>query len=246
MSCNFYAQVAELVDALDSKSSVGNIVRVQVPPWAPYNMQILIDNLLEIILSWGYLGIFVAMAIESSFIPLPAELIITPAAYLAYQGKMNIYLIVVFGVLGSLVGALFNYFIAHFLGKKLIYALVDKPWARFFLLNRESLAKSEGYFLKYGEVSTFIGRMIPVVRHLISLPAGFVGMNLISFSIYTILGASISLSMLAALGYFFGENQALLESYYHEITIGIIALVVLAVVVVLLKKLVASRRVSVE
>ncbi|MCX6734976.1 MAG: DedA family protein [Candidatus Peregrinibacteria bacterium] len=186
------------------------------------------------------------MAIESSFVPLPAELIITPAAYLAYQGKMNVYLIVVFGVLGSLVGALFNYLIAHFLGKKLIYSLVDKPWARFFFLNRESLVKAEGYFLKYGEASTFIGRMIPVIRHLISLPAGFVGMNLVSFSIYTILGTAVSLSMLAALGYFFGENQALLESYYKEITIGIIALVILVVLVLILRKVVASRKISVE
>lgn len=209
-------------------------------------MQSLINQLLEIVLSWGYLGIFVAMAIESSFIPLPAELIITPAAYLAYQGKMNVYLIVVFGVLGSLVGALFNYFVAYFLGKRLIYSLVDKPWARFFLLNRATLAKSEGYFLKYGEISTFIGRMLPAIRHLISLPAGFVGMNLVSFSIYTILGTAVSLSMLAALGYFFGENQALLESYYKEITIGIIALVILVILVLILKKVVASRKISVE
>lgn len=194
----------------------------------------------------GYLGIFIAMAIESSFIPLPAEVIITPAAYLAFQGKMNVYLIVVFGVLGSLVGALFNYCVAYFLGKRIIYALVDKPWARLFLLNRNTLAKSENYFLKYGEISTFIGRMLPGIRHLISLPAGFVRMNLVSFSIYTVLGSIVSLSMLAALGYFFGENQSLLESYYKEITIGLIVLVVLIVVVVLLRRLIASRRVLVE
>jgi len=209
-------------------------------------MQSLVNSLLEITQGLGYFGVFLAMAIESSFIPLPAELIIPPAAYLAFQGKMNVYLIVVFGVFGSLVGALFNYVIAYFLGKKLLYSIVDKPWARFFLLSRETLAKSENYFLKYGELSTLIGRMLPGIRHLISLPAGFVKMNLISFSLYTILGTAISLSMLAALGYFFGENQILLESYYKEITIGVIILVVLVIIVLILKKVVASRKLSIK
>ena len=204
-------------------------------------MQSLIHYLLGVTSSLGYLGIFVAMAIESSFIPLPAELIITPAAYLAFQGKMSVYLVVIFGVLGSLLGALFNYFVAYFLGKKLVYALVDKRWARLFLLKRETLVKAENYFLKYGEVSTFIGRMLPAVRHLISLPAGFVKMNLVSFSIYTVLGSAVSLSTLAALGYFFGENQMMLQRYYKEITITLIALVVLVILVVVLRKLVASK-----
>lgn len=186
------------------------------------------------------------MAVESSFIPLPAEIIITPAAYLAFQGKMNVYLIVIFGVLGSLLGALFNYLVGYLLGRKIIYALVDKPWAKFFLLSRDHLAKTENYFLKYGQMSTFVGRLLPVIRHLISIPAGFVKMNLISFSVYTVLGSAISVGILAALGYFFGANQALLVSYYKEITIGLIVLVVLAIFVIVLRKVVASRKISVE
>lgn len=181
------------------------------------------------------------MAVESSFVPLPAELVIPPAAYLAFQGKMNIYLVVVFGVAGCLVGALFNYFVGLFLGKKLVYALVDKPWARFFLLNRKSLERAENYFKNYGELSTFVGRLLPVIRHLISIPAGFVKMNLFSFSLYTVLGSTIAVAILAALGYFFGQNQQVLESYYREITIGLVILVGLSLFVVLMRKLIASR-----
>ncbi|MBI5753563.1 DedA family protein [Candidatus Peregrinibacteria bacterium] len=201
-----------------------------------------INYLLQLTANLGYFGIFILMAIESSFIPLPAELVIPPAAYLAFQGKMNIYLVVIFGVLGSLVGALFNYFIALFLGRKIIYSLVDKSWAKYFFLSRKTLEKTENYFKNHGELSTFFGRMLPAIRHLISLPAGFVKMNLVSFSMYTILGSAISLSMLAALGYFFGENEQILQSYYREILIAVAVLAILTFGVIFLKKLHSSKK----
>lgn len=202
--------------------------------------------LLDITSGMGYWGIVILMAIESSFIPFPSEIVIPPAAYLAYKGEMNIYLIILCGIIGSLIGAVFNYYVAMWLGKPLAYKLVDKKWAKYLLLSRSGLEKAESYFNKYGSASTFFGRLIPAVRQLISLPAGFVKMDFGKFVFYTVLGSGFWVSVLAALGYFFGENQELLASYYHEITIGIIALVILAVVVVLLRKLVASRRISVK
>lgn len=202
--------------------------------------------LLDITSGMGYWGIVILMAIESSFIPFPSEIVIPPAAYLAYKGEMNIYLIILCGIIGSLIGAVFNYYVAMWLGKPLAYKLVDKKWAKYLLLSRSGLEKAESYFSKYGSASTFFGRLIPAVRQLISLPAGFVKMDFGKFVFYTVLGSGFWVSVLAALGYFFGENQELLKEYYREITIGLIVLVALIVAVVLLKKLIASRRVSIE
>lgn len=202
--------------------------------------------LLDITSGMGYWGIVILMAIESSFIPFPSEIVIPPAAYLAYKGEMNIYLIILCGIIGSLIGAVFNYYVAMWLGKPLAYKLVDKKWAKYLLLSRSGLEKAESYFNKYGSASTFFGRLIPAVRQLISLPAGFVKMDFGKFVFYTVLGSGFWVSVLAALGYFFGENQTLLKEYYREITIGLIVLVALIVAVVLLKKLIASRRVSIE
>lgn len=202
--------------------------------------------LLDITSGMGYWGIVILMAIESSFIPFPSEIVIPPAAYLAYKGEMNIYLIILCGIIGSLIGAVFNYYVAMWLGKPLAYKLVDKKWAKYLLLSRSGLEKAESYFNKYGSASTFFGRLIPAVRQLISLPAGFVKMDFGKFVFYTVLGSGFWVSVLAALGYFFGENQELLKEYYREITIGLIVLVALIVAVVLLKKLIASRRVSIE
>ncbi len=159
--------------------------------------QILLDFSADL----GYLGILFLMTVESSFIPFPSELAIPPAAYLAYQGEMNIYLVVLFGILGSLIGALINYYLAFFLGRPIIYSLTEKKWAKVFLISSKKIEKAERYFLKYGEASTFIGRLIPVIRQLISLPAGFTKMKLRPFIIYTTLGAGIWVIVLAVIGY---------------------------------------------
>lgn len=209
-------------------------------------MEQFISALLDITSGMGYWGIVILMAVESSFIPFPSEIVIPPAAYLAYKGEMNIYLIILCGVLGSLIGAIFNYYVAMYLGKPLVYRLVDKKWAKYLLLSRSGLEKAENYFNKYGAASTFFGRLIPAVRQLISLPAGFVKMDFGKFIFYTVLGSGFWVSVLAALGYFLGENQAMFELYYREITVGLIVLVGLIVTVVLLRKLIASRRISVE
>lgn len=183
--------------------------------------------ILDLAKDWGYLGIVFLMAIESSFIPFPSEIVIPPAAYLAYTGDMNIYLVVLFGVLGSLIGASVNYFLAMGLGRPLVYTLVEKKWARLFLLSKKSVEKSESYFLKYGGISTFLGRLVPAVRQLISLPAGFVKMKFSSFLFFTFLGSALWVSILAALGYFFGAKQEVFKLYYKEISMVLIVFAVL-------------------
>ncbi len=180
----------------------------------------LVQFFLNLTADLGYWGILILMTIESSFIPFPSEIVVPPAAYLAFKGEMNIYLIVLFATVGSILGALVNYFLAATLGKKMVYSLIKKPWAKYLLLSEEKLLKSENYFREYGSISTFVGRLIPVVRQLISLPAGFVKMNLISFTFFTALGAFIWVAILAYLGFAFGANQEVLEKYYSEIGIG--------------------------
>jgi len=174
----------------------------------------------------GYWGIMGLMTIESSFIPFPSEVIVPPAAYLAQQGQMNIYLVILAGIMGSLLGALINYYLALFLGRKIIYTFI----------NNKKLDKAEKYFLKYGNVSTLIGRLVPVIRQLISIPAGFSKMKLKSFIFYTFLGSGIWVIILAILGYSFGSNQEVLEKYYSQISLFFIVLAIILATVIIIKK----------
>jgi membrane protein DedA with SNARE-associated domain len=184
----------------------------------------------------GYAGIVFLMAVESSFIPFPSEVVIPPAAYLASQGEMNVWLIILSGLAGSLIGATLNYFIAFFLGRAIIYKLADHKFSNIFLINSKKVQKVEDYFLKYGRMSTLIGRLVPVVRQLISLPAGFARMNFGSFIFFTAIGSLIWTSTLAALGYYFGANRELLASFYHEITYGGLVLGIVFVIFIFWRK----------
>lgn len=180
----------------------------------------LVNSLLDIFSHFGYLGITVSMAVESSFIPFPSEVVIPPAAYLAFKGELNIWLVILSGLIGSLIGATINYLLALFLGRALIYNLADHRASKMLMINSKKVEKAEEYFLKYGKLSTLIGRLVPVVRQLISLPAGFSRMNFGAFILYTAIGSGIWTIILATLGYFFGANKTLLASFYHEITYG--------------------------
>jgi len=180
--------------------------------------------LLSITQGMGYFGIGALMAVESSFIPMPSEIIVPPAAYLASQGNMNIWWIILVGVVGSIIGAVFNYFLAFYLGRPLIYKLSSHRFAKFLLISPENLARSEKYFLKNSRSATLIGRLIPVIRQLVSLPAGFSKMPFVSFLFYTTLGSFLWVCVLAALGFFIGANQALLLQYYREISWALLIL----------------------
>ncbi len=190
----------------------------------------------SIILKIGYWGVAALMTIESSFIPFPSEIIVPPAAYLAQQGQFNIYLVIIAGIAGSLLGALINYYLAYTLGRKIIYALASKKFSKFLLINPEKMVQAEKYFLKYGNISTFIGRLVPWARQLISIPAGFSKMNLKKFLFYTSLGSGIWVIILAVLGYTFGSNQELLAGYYKEISTFFIILALIIVVGIIIKR----------
>jgi len=144
----------------------------------------LTHKLVEVIGAMGYPGIFLLMAMESSIIPVPSELVMPPAGYLVQQGRMNAWAAIAAGTFGSLAGAYANYFAAHYLGRPLILR-----YGRYVLIPPDKFEKVEKFFLQHGEISTFIGRFLPVIRHLISIPAGVAGMNHLRFSLYTLLGA---------------------------------------------------------
>ncbi len=193
----------------------------------------LIDALLTISQNLGYNGIIFLMAIESSLFPFPSELVIPPAAYLASKGEFNIYFVILSGIIGSLIGATFNYILAITLGRKIIYKLTEHKFAHIILISKKNIEKSEKFFLKYGNISTFIGRLIPAIRQLISLPAGFSRMNFYNFLFFTFLGSGMWVSILALLGYFFGAQKQLFTKYYHQISLSfcVLAFIVIAIIV---------------
>ncbi len=172
----------------------------------------------------GYLTVFLLMMIEGSFIPMPSELVIPPAAFLAAKGELNFVLVVVVGTAGALTGALINYALSYTLGRKVIYMLADTKLAHLILIDREKVIKAEEFFNRNGKSATFIGRLVPAVRQLISIPAGLSKMKLPTFILWTTLGAGIWNIVLALLGYFFYSQKELLDKYFHEITIGVLIL----------------------
>ena len=165
----------------------------------------LTENLISLVNQLGYIGIFIGMTIESSFFPFPSEVVLIPAGTLVARGEMNFLLVLFFGVLGSMLGAWINYSIALFFGRNAIDALLDK-YGKFLFLNKNTLRKTDIYFKKNGEITTFVGRLIFVIRQLISLPAGFARMKFTKFTLYTVLGAAVWSTTLISVGYFFGSN----------------------------------------
>jgi membrane protein DedA with SNARE-associated domain len=171
-------------------------------------LETLVNGLTEIIFKLGYLGITLLMALESSFVPFPSEVVLPPAGYLAAQGRMNAPLALAAGLTGSLIGALVNYYLAAKLGSPLLHR-----YGRYFLMKEKSLDRAEDFFRRHGEISTFIGRLIPVIRQLISLPAGFARMRVGLFVFYTALGAGIWCTILTYIGWYVGRNAEMLASF---------------------------------
>ncbi len=160
------------------------------------------------------------MALESTVFPVPSELVIPPAGYLASQGKLSLILVILAGTIGSIAGALINYFISLKIGRPAILKFLEN-YGKYLLLNEKAFYKVEKFWENHGHISTFVGRLLPGVRHLISIPAGLSRMNPGLFCIYTGLGAGLWVSFLAICGYFFGKNQELLKTYLHKGSYGI-------------------------
>ena len=182
-------------------------------------MEAIVLWLVKVIGDMGYVGILLLMAMESSLFPIPSELVVPPAGYLAAQGRMHIGLVIFFSTLGSLIGALFNYALAYYLGR---------PWilryGKYFLIPPEKFAKVEAFFLRHGEISTFTGRLIIVVRHLISLPAGLSRMDLTRFCFFTVVGSFIWVTILAYIGYIVGSNMELVRLYYKQTVVALVVI----------------------
>ena len=185
----------------------------------------------------NYTSITILMAVESSFIPFPSEVVIPPAAYIASKpdSHLNIFLVVLFGTLGALIGAFINYFLALWLGRPIMYRLADSKVGKLLLLSSDKIKKAEAYFNHHGKTSTFVGRLIPGIRQLISVPAGLARMNLLSFTVYTALGATLWNIILALVGYIAHGQADLINEYSHELSIIILVLLGLIVLFYLVK-----------
>lgn len=183
----------------------------------------------------GYFSIFIGMTIESSFFPFPSEVILIPAGILVAKGELSFILVFLAGLLGSLVGASFNYFFAYFLGRQTIEALISKRKS-FFFLTKSKLKKADIYFEKHGQITTFLGRLIPVIRQLISLPAGFAKMNFGKFIFFTGLGAGLWVLVLTYVGVLFGNNLELLKTNFYFVTLILLGFVLFILVIYLLNK----------
>ncbi|MDR1916912.1 MAG: DedA family protein [Synergistaceae bacterium] len=161
----------------------------------------------------GYPGIVALMFLESSFFPFPSEVVIPPAGYLASRGLMNPVAVVMCGIVGSLLGALFNYYIAFKWGRKFF----DR-YGKYFFVSSETLDKAERFFDRHGHISTFTARLLPVIRQYVSLPAGIARMNLTKFCFYTALGSGIWVIALTVLGYCIGGVGEAMYSGLNKIT----------------------------
>ena len=183
----------------------------------------------------NYWTITLLMTIESSFIPFPSEIVVPPAAYRAAStGELNIWLVIFFSTLGAVFGALINYYLALWLGKPIVYKFANSRFGHMCLINQEKVETAEKFFNKHGVIATFIGRLVTVVRQLISIPAGLAKMNIVKFIIYTALGAGIWNAVLAALGWYLEsivpEDQLIstVTEYSDIIGYAIVGLVTLA------------------
>lgn len=196
----------------------------------------------------NYGTIFFLMLLESTVIPVPSELVVSPAAYHAAGGNLNIWLVILFATIGADCGATVNYVAAYYLGRPLIYRFAESKWGKMCLLNRAKLEKSEKYFDEHGAVATFSGRLIVGIRHLISIPAGLARMNYWRFLVFTTLGAGLWNIILAALGWylhsFIPEDQLTMkiEEYSEYIKYIIIALVMVALLYFIIKKYVNKKQ----
>lgn len=191
----------------------------------------------------NYVNVFILMTIESTFIPFPSEIVLPPAAYHAHAtGDQNVFLLIIAATLGADLGATINYFLAFYLGRPMIYAFARSIWGHRCLLNEEKVERSEKYFDDHGVVATLTGRLVPVVRQLISIPAGLAKMNYLKFILYTTIGAGIWNCVLAAIGWYLQtivpEDQLMgkVNEYSEHIKIVILAVIFIAAIILITKK----------
>lgn len=219
------------------------LIACEISDW--FSAQFLLDYFYH---NASYMLVFLFMVIESSFLPFPSEVVVPPAAYIAVtRGDMNIFLIVLFATLGAIVGALINYFLAMWLGRPIVYAFANSRFGHACLIDQAKVENAERYFDRHGALSTFIGRLIPAIRQLISIPAGLSRMNLGVFVVFTAFGALVWNCVLAGLGYWLGTKVpyeqlfASVEKYNHYFTIGGFCLLLVCLLFICYKALSAKK-----
>jgi len=179
----------------------------------------------------NYFTVALLMTIESTFMPLPSEVVVPFAAYKAAQGELSVFLVVIFGTIGALTGSLINYSLSYYLGRPLVYKFAGSRVGKLFLLSEAKVAHAEEYFIRNGKSSTFIGRLVPGIRHLISIPAGLAKMNLRDFLLYTAVGAGLWNIILAIIGFYLYEMRDKIFPYLGHILIGIGVIFVIYLIV---------------
>lgn len=188
-----------------------------------------VESIIATVNAWGYAGIFILMALESSVFPVPSEVVMIPAGVLSARGDLSLVLVFIAGLAGSILGAVVCYYLAFRLGRAIVYRLAEK-YGSFFLIRQEHIVKTESYFKNHGEVTIFTSRLLPVVRHLISLPAGFGKMSLKKFCLYTALGAGIWNALLLAVGYAYNAKSELIEQNISTLAWGATILAIFIVI----------------
>jgi membrane protein DedA with SNARE-associated domain len=188
-------------------------------------METILITIVEIIAKLGYFGVFIGMLIESSFIPFPSEIIMIPAGYLAHSGEMNLWIVIIIGTLGSIAGALVNYYLAKFLGRTIL-----TKYGKYFLISEKAITKADVFFQNHGEISTLTGRLLPVIRQLISIPAGLFKMNLFRFVVLTGIGSFAWVCVLTFFGFFIGKNKEVISAYMPMLKFGSILVAILLVI----------------
>ena len=196
----------------------------------------------------NYGTILLLMLLESTVIPVPSELVVAPAAYHSASGELNVFLVILFATIGADLGASINYFVALYVGRPVIYKFANSKWGKMCLLNQEKVEKSERYFDNHGIMATLTGRLVPGIRHLISIPAGLARMTYWKFLLYTTIGAGVWHAILAALGWYLHtivtENQLndTIKEYNHYIVFAILAIVVIAILYVVVKNIIKAKQ----
>lgn len=192
----------------------------------------------------NYGTILLLMLLESTVIPVPSELVVAPAAYRAATGELDVLLVILFATIGADIGASINYFVALYVGRPVVYKFANSKWGKMCLLNQKKVEKSEQYFDNHGVMATLTGRLVPGIRHLISIPAGLARMNYWKFLLYTTIGAGVWHSILAALGWYLHtaigdvsdeELNAIIQQYNHYIIGAIVGIVVLVILYFIVK-----------
>ena len=178
----------------------------------------------------GYFGIFLGMTIESSFIPFPSEVVLPPAGVLVARGEMSFIIVLIVAILGSLAGACINYLIGLHFGRRITNSLIRK-YGKFLFLSESSLQKSDYYFKNHGSITTFTGRLLPAIRQLISLPAGFARMPLGKFTLYTALGSGIWSAILIYVGVIYGENKSSIDNFLGSATLWFIVGIIILILI---------------